>query len=237
MGSTSVTGKGFWTSFNNQASLAFNKHISAGFNHVSRFGISELGIRSAGIVIPAGQSSIGFVYSNFGYTEFRRTMTGLACGLALSRDIAAGIQIDYLTENPSMDYPGRQSVTFEAGLLVTTPGSTVVGIHVFNPVPNSLRKSNLPSTLTIGAGTELGNSLLGAAEIEMDQRNRALLRLGCEYNPKRQLWLRTGFSTGNTSFSFGFGYHFRSIKLDLAFATHEKLGLTSSASIIFSTRR
>ena len=31
--------------------------------------------------------------------------------------------------------------------------NTSLGIHVFNPVPNSLRKTIMPSSLRIGAGT------------------------------------------------------------------------------------
>ena len=75
---------GFWTSFHNQASLAYNNSFSFGFNYENRFSIKELGTRSAGITIPAGKASLGAVYSYFGYTDFKREMTGLACGIKLS---------------------------------------------------------------------------------------------------------------------------------------------------------
>ena len=233
MGSVCIMKTGFWTSFNNQASLAYNNAISAGVNYENRFFISELGTRTAGLVIPAGKSSLGIIWSHFGYPDFRRDMAGFACGLALSDKIAAGVQIDYFFEKTSGDYTDDQKITFEAGLHIIPSENTRIGIHIFNPVPNSLRKSFLPSTLTVGAGTEISKVLFAGAEIEMSSGEKLLLRTGFEYEAGKSFWLRGGFSTENSSFSFGLGYLFKSIKLDIGFSTHEKLGVTSSVSLIF----
>ncbi len=233
MGSVCIMKTGFWTSFNNQASLAYNNAISAGVNYENRFFISELGTRTAGLVIPAGKSSLGIIWSHFGYPDFRRDMAGFACGLALSDKIAAGVQIDYFFEKTSGDYTNDQKITFEAGLQIIPSENTRIGIHIFNPVPNSLRKSFLPSTLTVGAGTEISKVLFAGAEIEMSSGEKLLLRTGFEYEAGKSFWLRGGFSTENSSFSFGLGYLFKSIKLDIGFSTHEKLGVTSSVSLIF----
>ena len=43
-------------------------------------------------------------------------------------------------------------------------------------------------------------------------------------NPGKNLRIRGGFSSENTSFSFGIGYLLKSAQLDLGFATHETLG-------------
>jgi len=110
---------GFWSSFHNQAALAYNNSLFFGFNYENRFNISELGTRSLGLNIPAGKASLGAVYSHFGYTDFRRDMTGLACGLKLSNKISAGLQVDYFSVKTSGEYNNNQSVTCEAGLLIT----------------------------------------------------------------------------------------------------------------------
>jgi hypothetical protein len=233
MGSVCIMKTGFWTSFNNQASLAYNNTISAGVNYENRFFISELGTRTAGLIIPTGKSSLGIIWSHFGYPDFRRDMAGLACGLALADKIAAGVQIDYFFEKTSGDYTNDQLITFEAGLQIMPSENTRIGIHIFNPIPNSLRKSFLPSTLTVGAGTEISKVLFAGAEIEMSSGKMLLLRTGFEYEAGKSFWLRGGFSTENSSFSFGLGYLFKSIKLDIGFSTHEKLGVTSSVSLIF----
>jgi hypothetical protein len=223
----------FWSSFHNQATLAYNTSFSFGFNYENRFNISELGTRSAGVVIPAGKASLAVVYSHFGYTDFKRDMTGLACGMKLSNKISAGIQVDYFSEKASGEYDNNQSVTCEAGLLITPSEDTRIGIHIFNPVPNSLRKTSLPMSLRIGAGTYLNKSLFTGVEAEMSSGSKLIIKTGFDYEAAQKFWLRGGFSTDNNSFSFGLGYLIKVVQLDIGFITHEKLGVTSSVSFIF----
>jgi hypothetical protein len=224
---------GFWSSFHNQAMLAGNNSFRVGFNYENRFGLSELGTRSAGLIIPAGKASLGAVYSHFGYTDFKRNFAGLSCGIKLSDKLAAGIQIDYFSENASGEYIKDQTLTCEVGLLINTSENTSIGIHLFNPVPNSLRKTSLPSSLRTGIGTFLNRSLFAGLEAEMVSGSKLIARTGFEYEAAKKFWLRGGFSTDNNSFSFGMGFLVKFVKVDIGFVTHEKLGVTSSVSLIF----
>lgn len=236
MGSVCVMKTGFWPSFSNQALLANNTSFIAGFNYENRFNLRELGTRTAGLIIPAGRTSLGLTYSHFGYSDFRRSMAGLACGMPLGENISGGIQIDYFLEKTPGDYDNYQSVSFEAGLYFMPSEKVSIGIHVFNPVPNSLRKTNMPSSLRAGAGIELSKVLFAGAEAEMSTGEKLIVRTGFEYEVFKKLLLRGGFSSENTSFTFGLGYLLKSIKIDLSFASHEKLGITSSASLIFKIK-
>ena len=233
MGSVCLMKNGFWSSFRNQALLAEYRSFSAGINYENRFGISELGTRTAGLIIPAGNSSLGITYSHFGYKLFHRELGGLSCGLPLSENISAGVQIDCFSEKSSSEYENRYLVTFEAGMTVSAGNNILLGIHIFNPVPGYLRKTFMPTRLCIGAGLSLNDLLFAGAEAEMSSGENLLLRMGFEYNLYRKLQLRGGFCTENTSFSFGLGYNLKFMQLDLAFVTHERLGITSSASLIF----
>ncbi len=232
MGSVSIMKSGFWTSFRNQALLAYNTSVYAGIDYKNRFFIPELGSRTAAIIIPAGGTTLGIIYSHFGYSDFSRQGAGLACGLPLSEKITAGMQIDYFSEKTSGEYDNHQMVTCEAGLALKVSDNTTIGIHLFNPVPNSFRKSFLPSTLTAGAGINLSKVLFAGAEAEMSTGEKLLFRTGFEYEAVKKLWLRGGFCSGNTSFSFGLGYTLKAVQLDLAFATHERLGVSSSISMV-----
>jgi hypothetical protein len=236
MGSVCVMKTGFWPSFSNQSLLANNTSILAGFNYENRFNLWELGTRTAGLIIPAGRTSLGLTYSHFGYSDFRRSMAGLACGMPLGENISGGIQIDYFFEKTTGDYDNYQSVSFEAGLYFKPSEKVSIGIHVFNPVPNSLRKTNMPSSIRAGAGIELSKVLFAGAEAEMSTGEKLIVRTGFEYEVFKKLFLRGGFSSENTSFTFGMGYILKSIKIDLSFVTHERLGITSSASLIFKIK-
>jgi len=231
-----VMKKGFWASFSNQALLAGNNSFSFGINYDNRFNINELGTRTAGMIIPSGRASLGVIYSNFGYADFRRDMTGVACGLKLSERLSTGAQVDYFAELAPGEYEDTHIITGEAGVVYSASENTTIGIHIFNPVPNSVRKNTMPLTLRTGAGTMLNKFLFVGAEAEMSSEKSIILRMGFEYEAAKEFFLRSGFCTDYNSFSFGFGYRIKFVKIDLAFATHEKLGITSSVSLIFIIR-
>jgi hypothetical protein len=224
---------GFWSSFHNQALLAGRNSLSFGVNYENRFSIPELGTRTIGLTVPAGKACLGAVYTHFGYADFKRDMTGLACGLRLSQNLAAGVQVDYYSERTSGEYNNNQSVTFETGLVLTPSESVRIGIHLFNPFPRQNRKMCLPASLRVGAGTELSKILFAGIEAEMSSGSKMIVRTGLDYEAAKNLWLRGGYSTNSNSFSFGLGYLTKILQIDLGFLTHEKLGVTSSVSLIF----
>jgi hypothetical protein len=218
----------FWSSFHNQASLAFQPSFSAGFNYESRFAVKELGTRTAGIVIPSGKASFGAVYSYFGYPDFKREMAGISCGLKLSEKLAAGVQADYFGEKTYGEYANTGILTCEAGLIWLPSEDVRIGVHVFNPLPASLNKAGLPLRVRTGAGISLGKNLFAGTEAEMSSGYKMLLRAGFDYEAMKKLWLHAGFSTEGNAFSFGLGYALKFMQVDVSFATHEKLGITPS---------
>jgi len=232
-GNVCLTSNTFWSSFQNQAILPGINSLTFGLSYENRFGISELGTRSAGLILPVGKAALSAVYSHFGYSDFKRDLTGLGCGMMLSRKLSAGIQLDYFSERASGEYKHYQTLTCEVGLLYKLSENTGVGIHLFNPVPNSLRKTFLPASISTGVGTYLNKSIFAGLEAEMNTDSKLILRSGFEYEAVKKLWLRGGFCTEYNSFSFGLGYLTKLVQIDIGFVTHEKLGITSSASLIF----
>jgi hypothetical protein len=222
-----------WSSFHNQAALAFQDGISSGICYENRFGVREMGTCSAAIAARAGRAAIGAVISRFGYSDFSRQMAGIASALPISEKVSAGIQIDWFNEKMYGEYNDTHSLTVEAGLMISPTESLKFGIHLFNPVPNSIRKNEMTSGIRAGAGIKLTGSLLAGAELEMMTGGMVDLRTGFEYEAAKGFWLRGGFRTFNPSFSFGLGYKIKPAIIDIAFATHEKLGITSSVSMTF----
>ena len=222
-----------WSSFHNQAALALNKSFSFGFNNENRFSIKELGTRTAGVTIPAGRVSMGVVYSHFGYSDFRRQMIGLACGMPFSDIIVAGVQIDYFSERTTGEYSNYQTISCEAGIIVTVSENVKIGMHVFNPVPNSIRKSDMPTGLRVGAGVTLSKGLFAGIETEMSTGHKLVMKTGFEYEAAKKFLVRGGFRTENSSFCFGVGYRAGPAIIDFGFSTHDRLGITSSVSLIF----
>lgn len=232
-GNVCVMHPGFWSSFHNQALLAYNNDFAVSASYTDRFGIKELSTRSAAIIVPAGKLSIGCAGSYFGYTDFKRWSGGIACGMPLSQKIAAGIQVDYFTERTIRENNIIQFLTAEIGLAISASENVTIGIHLFNPVPNALRHDDLPSTLRVGIGSSVSKVLFAGTEVEMTSEQKMLLRAGFEYEAWKKVWLRAGYSTENNAFSFGIGFLLKPMKLDLSFTSHEKLGISPGISLIF----
>ena len=232
-GNACVMKPAFWSSFHNQAMLPYYKSLSFGVNYENRFNISELGTRTAGLVVPAGNACLAAIYSHFGYGDFMRQSAGLACGLKFSEKISGGVQMDYLAEKASGEYNNRQSLTFETGIFYLPSDKIRLGVHLFNPVPGSWRKRLLPSSIRAGAGIYLSKILFAGAEVEMETGREPVARIGFEYETMKNFWFRGGFSSENTSFSFGIGYLVKFAQIDLGFVSHDRLGITSSVSLIF----
>lgn len=227
---------GFWSSFHNQALLPDYSNSAIAINYMNSFGIPELGTRSAGFILHNPGATLGAYYSNFGYRDFRRHSAGLGCGMKLSEKISAGVQADFFAEKTPGEYDERKSVTFEAGILIMASDKVRIGIHLSNPLPNSLRKNILPVSIRAGAGIYLGGSLFAGAEAEMSTGRALTVRTGFEYEAGKSFRVRGGFSTENCSFSFGAGYVIRDVRVDIGFASHQNLGISSSVSIIFNLK-
>jgi hypothetical protein len=185
------------------------------------------------MIIRTGNSSEGLLLSYFGYSGFRRIEAGISSGMTISENSSAGIQIDYFSEKSPGETFHWQAVTFEAGALFRLTEKTRAGFHLFNPVPNSMRKSDLPSGISAGAGIDLSSTLFAAAEVEKWSQRKIAVRFGFDYEAAKKFRIRGGFSSENSSFSLGLGYSLKSVILDMGFSTHERLGVSSSVSLVY----
>jgi hypothetical protein len=237
MGNVMPFADSFWSLFQNQGLAASVRSVSAGVNYENRFFLSELSTRSVALAVPAGKATVAGLYSHFGYADYKREMVAVACGLPLSDRISAGIQIDYFNERTYGEYSAWHSVTCEAGIVIEATENLSVGIQVFNPVPNSIRKNELPSQLRLDISGRLSSSLCAGAGIEMSTGGIPCLSTGMEYNIYERLSVRGGFRSEYTSFSFGVGYMIGNAVMDIAFYSHEKLGISSAISLIFKLKK
>jgi hypothetical protein len=237
MGGICPADNSLWSYFGNQAALAENKSVSFGINYDNKFFIRELGTRSIGLAFPCGRVSFGALYSDFGYSDFKRELYAVACGMKLSGNISGGVQIDYLTEKTVYEfYRNKEILTCEAGLIYTPGDNLRATIHIFNPLPATIYKSDLPSELRTGLTASLAKDLTVSAELKMRMGQTLVVRTGLEYELFRKFRIRTGFSSENTSFSFGFGYETGAARVDMGFASHDRLGLTSGISAVFDLK-
>lgn len=224
---------GIWSAFHNQAALPLNGTSAFSFSYENRYGLKELAARNLCFVLPSGNSAIGAAYSYSGYSDLRMEVISLAGGTRLSPGLSAGVQANLNIVNSAGEYMDYVLITCEGGLLMNLSENVKAGVHIFNPLPNSLRKVPVRSALRTGAGMELPGNLFLALEAEMISGEGISLRTGFEYSAGAKFLLRAGYSTREPGFSFGIGYSTKPAVADIAFSTHPALGITSCLTVSF----
>ena len=224
---------GVWSSFQNQALLPLLDRAAFAFSFENRFGLKELTSRSVCLTIPSGHAAAGMFYSRYGSPDFRRETTGLAAGVMLGPNLSAGVETDLFIAHSAGDYRDYYLISFQGGLLFSIRKNVSAAIHIFNPIPNIIRKSALPSAISAGAGIRINSDLFAGLVAEMITGSEICLRTGFEYTAGKKFKIRGGYSSSGPSFSLGAGWSAGPALLDIAFVTHPQLGITPSLSVSF----
>ena len=226
-----------WSTFHNQAGLAFLNHISAGFYSESRFQVKELSLVAGSVVIPAGTGNFGFSFSQFGSGNFRKNRMGLAFAKSFSEKFGAGIQMEYLSSLLPENQRARGFVTFEGGLIFSPAEKLHFGAHVFNPVRAGMKtvsgEIKAPVVFRAGGHYAFDESVLLTFEGEKETRTPFVVRSGIEFLPVQNLVLRMGVSGKPFHYTAGIGYTIGKVTTDIGFSYHGNLGLTPAVSLQF----
>ncbi len=238
MANAAVMLSDLWSNFHNQAGLARLDAFTIGIHYENRYMVDQYALRSFALAIPAIGGTIGASYSNFGYSKYNESKTGLAFGKAFGEKIAAGIQMDYLHVHIDGEYGNSDALTMEAGILAEPVTHLLIGAHVYNPVRskyNRFTEERIPTVFQIGLGYYFTDDLIVCMESEKDLEKEMLINIGSEYHLVKNVYLRAGLSTSKiSSYSFGAGFVFKGLKADLAFSDHSILGLTPHISMSYS---
>ena len=229
---TTVATTGFWTSFHNQASLAYLNSLSLGVNQDNRFGLSELSNKTFGFILPTGHGSLGAIYSYYGNDDYKRHSAGLAYGLKINRMLSLGVQADLFSTRAALDYESTNELSCEIGALLKPSERLSIGLHAFNPLPNSIRELDMPTVLSLGIGYLFSGTFYTGIELESSSTGHNNIKLGMEYQFYGNFYVRGGLMSRPRGMAFGLGYSGGFFQGNLGFITHEDLGLTPSLSIV-----
>ncbi len=236
MGGTGVASSGLWAFANNQASLGFNSQFGVGFYYENRFMTKELSLNALSLVVPTKKGSFSANLSYFGYSQYNEKKFGLAYGLLLSKRLALGVQMDYLTTNIGNNYGSVGLFTFEIGLMAKVSEDLTLGAHIFNPIQVKLNDYNgekIPSLLKIGLQWRLDKNFTAAMEAQSDIDNKIVMCGGLEYRIRDILYTRIGISNNPSIFSFGVGLQMKAFRIDFSSSMHQTLGYSPQLSLIY----
>ena len=247
MGNASVCLSDFWSVHNNQAGLARQQYIAAGFYFENRFMVKEMSLQTAAFILPTGSGVFGMNLSYFGYTQYNEKKIGLAYGRTFSDKFSVGIQLDYLSTAIGEHYGNKHLITFELGIQSKLTDELTIGAHVFNPTRVKLTtdgNERVPTIFKLGMAYSFTDDLLITLETEKDLDFKPAIRGGLEYKIIEEACVRLGYSTipstsGSEDFSissiytFGFGLELNNFSIDFASSVHQTLGWSPQISIIY----
>jgi len=226
-----VTGSGVRDCFINQASLAFASQYSIGLTYYSRFWVKELAVKSISAVIPIRNGAFGINYSNTGFSELMYHSFSGSAGMRLSDVFSFGVEAGIEATGSTEAYARDIIATCETGAIFSVTDNLRVGLHVVNPVPNSLRSYPMSSSISAGVENVVSNRVSVSLLIEKTTMLPLSVSTGFSYQPVPSVVVRAGYSTATSAFGFTFGYRFGRYDSELSFLSHSRLGLSSVASI------
>jgi hypothetical protein len=225
-----------WSYHNNPGALAKLDKLSAGLAYENRFLLRELQSQGLSVALPLKVGVLSFGGLTYGYTQFRSTKAGIGYSLPLSERFYAGVQLNYQGIQLAQNYGNANTVTAEAGVYVDVTDRWSMGFSVFNLSRTRLSEfqdDRLTTVLRLGTAYTFSDKLLVSGEFEKSIEYDVRFKSGLEYQFVQNFYFRAGIATAPVEFSFGTGYDFGAIQLDVGSAYDMLLGWSPHFSLTY----
>lgn len=239
MANASATLTDVWGYHNNPGALAEIEEINIGLSYENRFLLKELQSQALAVVIPLKIGVLSIGGHQYGYTQYRSLKAGLGYSMKLSENLSAGVQMNYQGLILAENYGSKNTATVEAGIYAKITEEWNIGIAVFNlgrAQLSAFEDDRFTTTMRLGTSYTFSEKVIVAVEVEKDIDYPVRIKSGVEYEAADHFFIRGGVASNPVDLTFGFGYAFKKIKLDLGSAYDRNLGWSPHFSLIFSTK-
>lgn len=235
LANATVTLSDIWSVQNNQAGLGFLKQSQVATYGENRFKLSNLNFGAIAGAVKTKYGTFGLNMNYFGYSVYSEQKFGFSYGRAFGEKFAFGFRMNYqllaIREYGSVGTP-----TIEGGVLYKVNKQLITGFHVSNPTMQKLDKASterLPTIARIGIQYLPSEKVSLLAEVQKDMELNPQVKVGAEYRVQNKLALRAGLSSNPFLNTFGLGYNYKNLQLDMAASVHPQLGISPHASLTF----
>lgn len=242
LGHASVALSDLWSSYNNQAGLAFLEAPEVGAFVENRFLMQELNAQGLAYAMPFKKmgGTLGINLYRFGYSNFNDNKLGLTFAKKFGKVFSAGIQLNLHYFQQGGAYESILTATGELSVLLFLAENWTLGAHVFNPTRSSMAsfdREKVPTVFRLGTAYAFSDKVQATLEIEKDLVYDPTFRAGIEYKPGKKISIRAGINSNPISPAFGLGLHLGDFVLDAASAWHQTLGFNPQASLSYRFNR
>ena len=147
-------------------------------------------------------------------------------------------RINYLNLHYSDKETNKSLVTGDIGVYIKPIKHLILSVLAVNPLRTGIKvgknKYDTSIILSVGVSYEIAKYFLVTGELEKDFLYPAIVKLGMEYIPIKQLSIRAGMYAKPFTPSFGLGINISPFVIDLAFNRHPVLGFYSCCGLLFN---
>jgi hypothetical protein len=226
-----------WSFHHNPGALGFQKTVAGGICYENRFLLKELQSQGAVYVQPLKKGVLSVGAQLYGFELYRTTRAGLGYSMLLAENFSVGVQMNYLGLQLREQYGSLHTLTAELGLLYNISENWRIGASVFNLGRTKLaeyQNERFGTTMRLGTSYNLSSKVLLALEAEKNINYPLRAKIGLEYQPLSKFFIRGGLNTAPFEGTFGFGYKFKPLQLDLGSSYHQVLGWSPHFSLTFN---
>ena len=236
MANASITLNDVWGYQNNPGALADVDKFAAGVSYENRFLLKELQSQGFAVVVPLKVGVLSAGGQMYGYTSFRSYRAGLGYSMKLSEKFFAGVQMNYMGLQLSEGYGSASTLSGEAGIYAKVTENWKIGATVNNlgrAKLSDFEDDRFSTIMRLGTSYSFSKKVLLAFEVDKDLDYDPRFKTGIEYEVAKNFHLRGGFATAPIEVTFGAGYKFKQIDLNIGSAYHQVLGWSPHFSILF----
>ncbi len=237
MGGTSRLSTDVWSFYNNVAGMSNFPTLQFGVYSENKFAIKDLNRGGAAVVFPFSSYAVGVGFSKMGNSDLNTSLYGVGVSKKLAPGFTCGIKLNYIQTYMGQQNGTYQNVFFDAGIMYTINKDFTGAFHVSNPNRVKLSEvtnNRLPGSATLALGYKISNKVRINTEGVNDLDHGFRFRGGVSYQPNSKYIFRMGLSTGVFNGTFGFGYKYHKINLDVASVYDINLGFSTQLSFRFA---
>ncbi len=240
MGFVKVFDESPWASLSNTSNLAMLKGFSVGASYQMRFNMDELSSRAATLALPTALGTFGGLVFQSGYSKSSYSRYGFSYSRLFGDKVAAGLQFNYLTHQ--LESADRAHAFYSSlGLNFFISDNWGVGVYIQNPEQAKISYLDtdyaLPTFFNAAIRWSPSEHFVFVTELEKQLEYDMIYKTGLQFNFKDRLFVRGGIKGKPIEFTFGGGFNLAGLSIDVGFAHHQQLGITSGAGLSYSFHR
>lgn len=234
MGNANTTLTDEWSVLNNVGGISAIGSGSVFFGYQRYFDIEGFDRVGAGIIQPMKFGNIGFSALRFGDNLLSEQVFSAAFGNKIGF-VRLGIRGSYYQMRID-EFGTASAFMLDVGGIVEMIPNLTFGAYISNITAarlNNEEKSRLPVLMKIGISYKPTTSITLNLDIHKEVVHDPILKIGMEYRFIEKLYMRTGINANPFKAFFGVGFEWDRFSLDYTIVSHEFLGLSHQASVVF----